>query len=104
MLITEVTESMLPLFLVEVLGSDNQWKTLTSEPFATEEEARKHIVFTLTEYPTLPPGQLRVAPYTIDHWRKAMVQAIFEDDQLAKAVLVQTPTNLLIEVLKTRYS
>lgn len=109
MLITEVTETMLPLFLIEVkpqkdtqeLGYETErWNVFTCEPFGTQEKADAHRLLILKEYPTLKPENVRVSPYTRDRWRNDLIEAMFQNPEALQRALSLLRNNTLLQLLR----
>ncbi len=101
MCITEITESMLPLFLIETIGGFGcEWKVFTLEPFATQKEAEDHRLKVLAGFPALSPDNIRVAPYTKAHWRKSLIEAVMEDDDAMERALSVLRNETLVDLLK----
>lgn len=100
MLITEIEERQLPLFLIEVQRGDDQWTPWTSEPFSTKEEAEGHRLILLEEYKDWPGDRVRVGPYTVEHWREDLINAVLASPQLSQKAVEQLPNDLLLGILK----
>lgn len=123
MRITEVTEQMLPLFLIEALTDKGpvcekcdstfkdgvcrlcralreEWIVFTYEPLASEQDALKHIALILQEYPD-KKDRLRIMPYTKERWRQDLIEAVLLDyDAMNRALSIlrnETLVNLLKE-------
>ena len=118
MLITEVTPEILPLYLIETLRPiweprddiDSfgckplpklSWQTFTAEPFATREEALEHRRLMLKEYPSLPPERVRVADYTVKHWRDNLIDALVKNEDAVRCGLGELSSVVLRDLLRS---
>lgn len=118
MLITEVTATMLPLYVIEILPvkkpaqvltdelfypeepNEPEWYVFTEEPFDNKEHAEIHRLLILKEYPSTKPENVRVGLYTQERWRDDLVRAMLKDEDALRRALSLLRPETLVDLLR----
>ena len=99
MKITEITEDMLPVFLIEVRSEDGTWNQWVHEPLLTQKLADDHRALIIQEY-KFPEGIIRVGAYTKDHWRLDLINEVMKDQDAMQRALSILRNGTLLDLLK----
>jgi hypothetical protein len=93
---------MLSFFVIETYSSQSGWVRFTHEPFFSEEKAEARRQEILKEYRSVLGGQssVRVAYYTEDQWRKDLIEAVLDDRDALRRLVLALDTQTLADLLK----
>ena len=100
--IANITEDMLPFWMVETCDRAGTWHRFTVTPFATEAAVQRHIEYMAIEYHNIPtgPANVRATKYTKELWRQDLINSILADDDAMRRALSILRNSTLADLLK----